>query len=55
MEEITVYLLYIPLKEYWIIIKGDFGVKTFVIEYPNPPVLIDFSGNFEEDSLYFFT
>lgn len=53
IENLTVYLLYIPFKEYWIIIQSDFGIKTSSVEYPNPPILIEEINDFENDSLYF--
>ncbi|WP_225370452.1 hypothetical protein [Methanobrevibacter arboriphilus] len=54
IENFNVYLLYIPSKEYWVIIQGDFGIKTFSVEYSNPPILLEGSNDFENDSLYFF-
>jgi len=53
VEDIIVYLLYIPLNEYWVIVKDSSGVKYFSVDYPNPPILVNLNIGYEEDSLYF--
>ena len=51
--DIVIYLLYIPLNEYWVIIKDKSSFKSFSVKYPNPPILINPNIGYEEDSLYF--
>jgi len=53
IDDITVHLLYIPLTEYWVIVNEDSIIKSFSVEYPHPPILINPTVGYGENSLYF--